>query len=140
MCSTCLKESEFLRSKRATIDRSHFTVLKTIGRGAFGEVCHHCCVSDVYVVDCFKVMLVRRKETQQLYAMKTLRKSEIVQKNQIAHVKAERDILSAADNEWLVRLFYSFQDKENLYFVMEYVPVRCFGVVSRTSYACRAGI
>jgi serine/threonine protein kinase len=68
-------------------------------------------------------MLVRRKETQQLYAMKTLRKSEIVQKNQIAHVKAERDILSAADNEWLVRLFYSFQDKENLYFVMEYVPV-----------------
>lgn len=99
------KESEYLRSKRATIDKSHFATVKTIGRGAFGEV-----------------MLVRKKDTQQLYAMKTLRKSEIVQRNQVARVKAERDILSAADNEWLVKLFYSFQDKDNLYFVMEYVP------------------
>ena len=104
---THCQESEFLRSKRATIDRSQFSVLKTIGRGAFGEV-----------------MLVRRKDTDYLYAMKTLRKSEIVQKGQIAHVKAERDILSTADNDWLVRLYYSFQDKANLYFVMEYVPVR----------------
>lgn len=54
--------------------------------------------------------------------MKTLRKSDVIQKNQAAHVKAERDILSEADNEWVVKLFYSFQDKEHLFFIMEYIP------------------
>lgn len=41
---------------------------------------------------------------------------------QVAHVKAERDILAEADNEWVVRLYYSFQDRESLYFVMDYIP------------------
>lgn len=40
----------------------------------------------------------------------------------MAHVKAERDILAEADNEWVVRLYYSFQDRESLYFVMDYIP------------------
>merc|ERR1739838_1301134 len=35
---------------------------------------------------------------------------------------AERDILAEADNEWVVKLYYSFQDKDNLYFVMDYIP------------------
>ena len=67
--------------------------------------------------------LVRRKDTHALYAMKSLRKADIVRQNQVAHVKAEREILASADNEWIVRLYYSFQDVEFLYFVMEYVPV-----------------
>ncbi|MEQ2212261.1 hypothetical protein XENOCAPTIV_028366, partial [Xenoophorus captivus] len=41
---------------------------------------------------------------------------------QVAHVKAERDILAEADNEWVVRLYYSFQDRDSLYFVMDYIP------------------
>lgn len=40
----------------------------------------------------------------------------------MAHVKAERDILAEADNEWVVKLYYSFQDKDSLYFVMDYIP------------------
>merc|ERR1719361_271863 len=54
--------------------------------------------------------------------MKTLKKVEVLKRNQVAHVKAERDILAEADNEWVVKLYYSFQDRDNLYFVMEYVP------------------
>lgn len=54
--------------------------------------------------------------------MKTLRKTDILKRNQFAHVKAERDILAEADNEWIVKLYYSFQDEKNLYFVMEYIP------------------
>lgn len=54
--------------------------------------------------------------------MKTLSKSDIIKRRQAAHVKAERDILSEADNEWVVKLYYSFQDKENLFFIMEYIP------------------
>uniref|UniRef100_A0A8D0EJG2 non-specific serine/threonine protein kinase n=1 Tax=Strix occidentalis caurina TaxID=311401 RepID=A0A8D0EJG2_STROC len=77
----------------------------TLGIGAFGEVCLACKV-----------------DTHALYAMKTLRKKDVLNRNQVAHVKAERDILAEADNEWVVKLYYSFQDKENLYFVMDYIP------------------
>jgi serine/threonine-protein kinase LATS1/2 len=45
-----------------------------------------------------------------------------VQKQQAAHVKAERDILAEANSPWIVKLFFSFQDIANLYFIMEYVP------------------
>ncbi|TNN59214.1 Serine/threonine-protein kinase LATS1 [Liparis tanakae] len=99
------KESNYIRLKRAKMDKSMFKRIKTLGIGAFGEVC-----------------LARKEDTGALYAMKTLRKKDVLLRNQVAHVKAERDILAEADNEWVVRLYYSFQDKDNLYFVMEYIP------------------
>ena len=89
------KESNFLRMKRAKIDKSQFKKIKAIGLGAFGEVC-----------------LVRKKDDTRnspLYAMKTLKKSEVLMRNQVAHVKAERDILAEADNDWIVKLYHSFQ-------------------------------
>ena len=43
-------------------------------------------------------------------------------RSQVAHVKAERDILAEAELEWVTKLYYSFQDKENLYFILEYIP------------------
>ncbi|XP_063676250.1 serine/threonine-protein kinase LATS1-like isoform X2 [Bolinopsis microptera] len=99
------KESDFLRLKRSKINKDMFTKIKTIGIGSFGEV-----------------SLVQKSDTGTLYAMKTLRKAEVWKRNQTAHVKAERDILSEADNKWVVKLHFSFQDKGNLYFVMDYVP------------------
>ncbi|XP_008395531.1 serine/threonine-protein kinase LATS1 [Poecilia reticulata] len=99
------KESNYIRLKRAKMDKSMFKRIKTLGIGAFGEV-----------------SLARKEDTGALYAMKTLRKKDVLLRNQVAHVKAERDILAEADNEWVVRLYYSFQDKDNLYFVMEYIP------------------
>jgi len=53
--------------------------------------------------------------------MKVMKKSEMVKKNQVAHIRAERDVLALADNPWVVRLAYSFQDEANLYLVMEYL-------------------
>ena len=41
--------------------------------------------------------------------MKILRKSDMLEKEQVAHVRAERDILVQADNKWVVRMYYSFQ-------------------------------
>ncbi|VDP19535.1 unnamed protein product [Schistosoma margrebowiei] len=76
-----------------------------IGVGAFG-----------------KVWLVRKKDNNQLYAMKLLNKRDVVERRQLAHVQAERDILAEADNEWVVKLFFSFQDSRALYLVMEYIP------------------
>ncbi|GFT44351.1 hypothetical protein NPIL_533051 [Nephila pilipes] len=98
------KESNYIRLKRAKMNKSMFQKIRTIGIGAFGEVA-----------------LVRKVDANQLYAMKTLRKSDVLKRNQVAHVKAERDILAEADNEWVVKLYYSFQDDENLYFVMDFI-------------------
>ncbi|KAM3935675.1 serine/threonine-protein kinase LATS2 isoform 1-T2 [Leptodactylus fuscus] len=99
------KESNYNRLKRAKMDKSLFVKIKTLGIGAFGEVC-----------------LASKVDTKALYAMKTLRKKDVLNRNQVAHVKAERDILAEADNEWVVKLYYSFQDKDSLYFVMDYIP------------------
>lgn len=86
------KESNYIRLKRAKMCKSMFKKIKPIGVGAFGEV-----------------TLVQKIDTNHLYAMKTLRKADVLKRNQVAHVKAERDILAEADNEWVVKLYYSFQ-------------------------------
>merc|ERR1712196_112419 len=84
-----------------------FEQLDIVGRGAFGEV-----------------RLCRHRLTKEVYAMKKLRKQEMVAKGQVQHVRAELDLMSDADdnNEWVVKLHFSFQDEEFLYLVMEYVP------------------
>lgn len=40
---------------------------------------------------------------------------------QVAHVRAERDVLVEADHQWVVKMYYSFQDPINLYLVMEFL-------------------
>lgn len=40
----------------------------------------------------------------------------------MGHIRAERDILVEADSLWVVKMFYSFQDKMNLYLIMEFLP------------------
>ena len=42
--------------------------------------------------------------------------------HQVGHIRAERDILVEADSQWVVKMFYSFQDKMNLYLIMEFLP------------------
>uniref|UniRef100_A0A8C1M0K6 non-specific serine/threonine protein kinase n=1 Tax=Cyprinus carpio TaxID=7962 RepID=A0A8C1M0K6_CYPCA len=99
------KETEFLRLKRTRLGLDDFESLKVIGRGAFGEV-----------------RLVQKKDTGHVYAMKILRKADMLQKEQVGHIRAERDILVQADSLWVVKMFYSFQDKLNLYLLMEFLP------------------
>ncbi|KAM4835445.1 serine/threonine-protein kinase 38 isoform 3-T6 [Thomomys bottae] len=99
------KETEFLRLKRTRLGLEDFESLKVIGRGAFGEV-----------------RLVQKKDTGHVYAMKILRKADMLEKEQVGHIRAERDILVEADSLWVVKMFYSFQDKLNLYLIMEFLP------------------
>lgn len=110
-----LEHEEMLIQKenRKQITPSDFESLAVIGRGAFGEV-----------------RLVRRKGkpedsgTGQIYALKSMKKEMMVVKNQVNHVKAERDALAKAhdDNRWLTVLHYSFFDESHLYMVMEFLP------------------
>lgn len=99
------KEAELNRKARKKITPYDFEPLSIIGRGAFGEV-----------------RICRHKESGEVVAMKKMRKKEMLKKNQVGHVRAERDILAKANNPWIVQLKYSFQDQNNLYLVMEYLP------------------
>lgn len=61
------KESNYNRLRRAKMDKSMFVKIKTLGIGAFGEVC-----------------LTRKVDTGALYAMKTLRKKDVLNRNQVS--------------------------------------------------------
>lgn len=110
-----LEHEEMLAQKdsRKKMSPADFESLAVIGRGAFGEV-----------------RLVRRKgkvgdpEVGQIFALKSMKKEMMVVKNQVHHVKAERDALAKADsgNRWLTVLHYSFFDESHIYMVMEYMP------------------
>merc|ERR1719264_462747 len=96
------KETNYLRMRRAKLNKSHFKKIKDIGVGAFGKVS---LVRSVYCAG--------QNRPGGLYAMKTLKKNQVLAKNQVAHVWSEKDILSEADNDWIVKLYYSFQDISN---------------------------
>ena len=98
-------ESHYLRLRRTRLSLEDFNTVKVIGKGAFGEV-----------------RLVQKKDSGKIYAMKTLLKSEMYKKDQLAHVKAERDVLADANSPWVVSLYYSFQDSLYLYLIMEFLP------------------
>lgn len=99
------RETNFLRLRRTRFGLSDFRTVKVIGKGSFGEV-----------------RVVQKVDTGKIYAMKTLRKSEMFKKDQLAHVRAERDVLAESNSPWVVQLYYSFQDAAYLYLLMEFLP------------------
>ena len=82
-----------------------YNVIKTIGRGAFGEV-----------------QLVRHKNTQQVFAMKLLSKFEMIKRSDTAFYWEERFIMAHAESDWIVKLHHAFQDDRYLYMLMDYMP------------------
>ncbi|XP_020095909.1 serine/threonine-protein kinase tricorner-like isoform X2 [Ananas comosus] len=99
------KETEYMRLQRHKMGVDDFELLTIIGRGAFGEV-----------------RLCRERATGNVYAMKKLKKSEMLRRGQVEHVKAERNLLAEVDSAYIVKLYCSFQDAEFLYLIMEYLP------------------
>jgi serine/threonine protein kinase len=123
------EEIQIQKELRKKVTVADFESLAVIGRGAFGEV-----------------RLVRRKGANKnkqsppdpfsnsahgadsnqptIFALKSMKKEMMVMKNQVHHVKAERDALAKADdsNRWLTALHYSFFDETHLYMVMEFLP------------------
>ncbi|ERN18795.1 hypothetical protein AMTRI_Chr07g24250 [Amborella trichopoda] len=99
------KETEYMRLQRHKMGADDFELLTIIGRGAFGEV-----------------RICREKATDNVYAMKKLKKSEMLRRGQVEHVKAERNLLAEVDSNCIVKLYCSFQDEEYLYLIMEYLP------------------
>ncbi|TYI06048.1 hypothetical protein ES332_A10G131100v1 [Gossypium tomentosum] len=98
------KETEYMHLQRHKMGADDFEPLTMIGKGAFGEV-----------------RICREKATGHVYAMKKLKKSEMLRRGQVEHVKAERNLLAEVDSNCIVKLYCSFQDEEYLYLIMEYL-------------------
>ena len=90
---------------RRTISVDDFETIKLLGKGEYG-----------------KVVLVRKIDSGELFALKILKKRLIQDKNQIDHTKSERSILERVSHPYIVHLRYAFQTKLKLYFVLEYCP------------------
>lgn len=92
-------------SKSAPSSIKDFEIIKPISKGAFGSV-----------------FLAKKKTTGDYFAIKVLKKSDMIAKNQVTNVKAERMILmKQAESPFVVKLYFTFQSKDNLYLVMEYL-------------------
>jgi serum/glucocorticoid-regulated kinase 2 len=66
-------------------------------------------------------MQVRKKDTQRIYALKTIRKAHIAQRpGEITHILAERTVLALVNNPFIVPLKFSFQNPDKLYLVMSF--------------------
>ncbi|TDH73374.1 uncharacterized protein CCR75_007278 [Bremia lactucae] len=96
------KSSDQLRHK---VTLKQFDVLRMIGKGSFG-----------------KVLLVRKKHSSQLFAVKILSKPAIVKKQQVEHTRTERRVLASISHPFVVCLHYAFQTTNRLYFVLDYCP------------------
>ena len=81
-----------------------FKELKVIGKGSYG-----------------KVFLVQKENTNELYAMKRLKKSDLKHEKQKEHTKNERNSLVNLTHPFIVKLFYAFQDDIYLYFITEFM-------------------
>ena len=65
-------------------------------------------------------MLVQKKDDQKFYAMKSIRKENIMDADSLMHTKLERIVLEKIDSPFLVKLEMAFQTPEKLFFVMEF--------------------
>lgn len=82
-----------------------FEIIKPISKGAFGSV-----------------YLSKKKSTGDYFAIKVLRKADMVAKNQVTNVKAERAIMMwQGESDFVAKLYWTFSSKDYLFLVMEYL-------------------
>lgn len=99
------RERANLRKRRTRLRQGDFQILTQVGQGGYGQV-----------------YLAQKKDTKEVCALKVMSKRLLFKLDEIRHVLTERDILTAAKSEWLVKLLYAFQDDQSIYLAMEYVP------------------
>lgn len=82
-----------------------FVIIKPISRGAFGKV----------------FLGYKHNDPNKLFAIKVMRKSEMINKNMVSQVITERNALALSRSPFCVNLFYSLQSVSSVYLVMEYM-------------------
>ncbi|XP_036083386.1 serine/threonine-protein kinase 32B [Rousettus aegyptiacus] len=94
--------------KPAAIDENeevnfdHFQILRAIGKGSFGKVC-----------------IVQKRDTKKMYAMKYMSKRKCIERDEVRNVFRELQIMQGLEHPFLVNLWYSFQDEEDMFMVVD---------------------
>lgn len=96
-----LNQTRVTKGKYSLTD---FQIQRTLGTGSFG-----------------RVHLVQSKHNQRFYAVKVLKKAQVVKMKQVEHTNDERRMLQQVKHPFLITLWGTFQDSKNLYMVMDFV-------------------
>ncbi|KAH7371551.1 Serine/threonine-protein kinase-like protein cbk1 [Pyrenochaeta sp. MPI-SDFR-AT-0127] len=120
------------------VHASNYDIVRILGKGSFGvvrlvreksehtgslrEAEHVIEYVDGSSIPGCPTPLPPARNSKQVFAMKVIRKSDMLRSSQEGHLRAERDFLVASENSrWVVPLVAAFQDNNNLYLVMEYM-------------------
>ncbi|KAK3322431.1 cAMP dependent protein kinase A catalytic subunit [Apodospora peruviana] len=93
-----------IRVTKGKYSLADFQIMRTLGTGSFG-----------------RVHLVQSKHNQRFYAVKVLKKAQVVKMKQVEHTNDERRMLGEVKHPFLITLWGTFQDARNLYMVMDFV-------------------
>ena len=96
------KKNIKFNNNTSNLNRNMFEFLFVIGKGGFG-----------------KVWRVKQKKTKDLYALKEMSKTKIIDKKSEKSINGEREFLSYLHHPFIVNMHYAFQDNDNLYLVMD---------------------
>ncbi|KAE8590254.1 hypothetical protein XENTR_v10017992 [Xenopus tropicalis] len=88
--------------EKEDVNLDHFQILRAIGKGSFGKVC-----------------IVQKKDTGTMYAMKYMNKQQCIERDEVRNVFRELEILQEIEHVFLVNLWYSFQDEEDMFMVVD---------------------
>ncbi|OMJ88477.1 hypothetical protein SteCoe_9606 [Stentor coeruleus] len=95
----------FEQPTQGEIQLNHFIPLKVIGKGGFS-----------------KVVMARKKDTGNLYAIKVMSKEFVIKEEKISQILTERNILAKCFHPFIVKLHWAFQTADNLYLVIDFCP------------------
>ncbi|XP_070541253.1 serine/threonine-protein kinase 32B-like [Ptychodera flava] len=84
------------------VNFDHFQILRAIGKGSFGKVC-----------------IVQKKDTKKMFAMKYMNKAACIKKDAVKNVLREQEILQHLEHPFLVNLWFTFQDEEDMFMVVD---------------------
>lgn len=108
------------RTTKGKYSLTDFDILRTLGTGSFG-----------------RVHLVQSKHNQRFYAIKVLKKAQVVKMKQVEHTNDERRMLSDVKHPFLITLWGTFQDWKNLYMVMDFVEGgELFSLLRKSGVRC----
>ncbi|NWZ28254.1 PKN2 kinase, partial [Asarcornis scutulata] len=105
----CLSNSSLFLCRKKAVQLKDFRCIAMLGRGHFGKV----------------VLLAQYKATGKLYAIKALKKKDIIRRDEIDSLNCEKrifEVVNSSDHPFLVNMFACFQTPHHACFVMEYTP------------------
>jgi protein kinase A len=130
-----VSKSQAARTTKGKYSLEDFSLQRTLGTGSFG-----------------RVHLVQSRHNHRFYAIKVLKKAQVVKMKQVEHTNDERRMLQRVKHPFLITLWGTFQDSKNLYMVMDFVeggelfsllrksqvrPLRSWAVVRNGLTDCR---